>query len=59
MIFLNQNVVKNGGIFVEKLILKELQCQLGLREKIILKIFKRYTYKIYIQGLIKGFNWKK
>ena len=30
---------------------------LNLMDKITLHILKRYTYKIYIKGLVDGFNW--
>ena len=32
---------------------------LTILEKIIATILKKYTYKIYRQGLINGFNWRK
>lgn len=28
-------------------------------EKVLSKILKRYTYKIYRRGIILGFNWAK
>jgi len=30
---------------------------LNLLDKIILHILKKFTYKIYIKGLVDGFNW--
>lgn len=33
--------------------------ELNMFEKIICYIFKRYTNKIYKQGVIDGYNWAK
>ena len=41
-----------------KIILSELSEQLCLGDKIILCVFKRYTYKIYRIGYYRGFNFK-
>lgn len=32
---------------------------LSIIEKIISKIFKKYTYKIYSNGIRDGYNWAK
>ena len=33
--------------------------ELNLLDKMLLHIFKRYTYKVYRKGVIDGFNWKR
>ena len=33
--------------------------ELNLYEKILFLVFKRYTYKIYKEGFIDGFNLRK
>lgn len=33
--------------------------ELNLFEKILSKLFRKYTYKIYTRGVKDGFNWKK
>lgn len=39
------------------IMLKELRKHLTFRDRILLYFFKDYTYKIYIKGIKKGFNW--
>lgn len=41
---------------MKDLVIKELTKELNWREKIILKIFKRYSYKMYKKGIEKGVN---
>ena len=43
---------------MEKLIVKEIAKELNWKEKIILKIFRKYSYKIYKLGITYGFNIK-
>lgn len=31
--------------------------KLSLKDKILLHIFKRYTYRIYLKGIKRGFDW--
>ena len=31
---------------------------LNLVEKILLKVFKKYTYKVYLKGFKDGFNYR-
>lgn len=44
--------------YIEKQILLEINKNLKLKDKIILFIFRRYTYIIYRMGYIDGFNFK-
>lgn len=39
------------------LLLEELRKYLTLKDKILLHFFKEYTYRIYIKGIKKGFDW--
>lgn len=32
---------------------------LNIADRILSIVFRKYTYKIYRQGLKDGFNWKK
>lgn len=43
--------------YIEKQILKKINTKLTLRNKIILFIFKRYTYIIYNLGYKDGFYY--
>lgn len=45
--------MKNGKIFI----LKQLSCQASLKDKILIYILKDYTYRIYMKGAKKGFDW--
>ena len=39
---------------------KELICfDLNILDKLLSKILKRYTYKIYSKGIVDGYNWAK
>lgn len=38
-------------------ILKQLSRQASLKDKILIYILKDYTYKIYMKGTKKGFDW--
>lgn len=38
-------------------ILNELKEKLTLKDRILLHLFKDYTYRIYIKGIKKGFDW--
>ena len=31
--------------------------ELNIFEKMLTVIFRRYTYKIYMSGVVDGFNW--
>lgn len=37
--------------------LEELKEKLTIKDKILLCLFKDYTYRIYIKGIKKGFDW--
>lgn len=37
--------------------LEELTEKLTIKDRILLRIFKNYTYRIYIKGIKKGFDW--
>lgn len=37
--------------------LEELKKHLTFKDRILLYFLKGYTYKIYINGIKKGFNW--
>lgn len=43
--------------YQKKFTLEELKGNLTLKDKIILHFFKDYTYRIYIKGIKKGFDW--
>jgi hypothetical protein len=45
--------MKSGKIFI----LKHLSSKATLKEKILIYILKDYTYKIYMKGAKKGFDW--
>ena len=45
--------MKNGKIFI----LKQLSSQASLKDKILIYILKDYTYRIYMKGAKKGFDW--
>lgn len=45
--------------YIEKQILKELNKKLKIKDRIVLFIFKKYTYTIYRQGYNDCFNYKK
>ena len=49
---------KNSMRNSEKLILEELKQELNFRERIILKVLKKYVLMIYSKGITKGFNWE-
>ena len=38
-------------------ILYELKEKLSLKDRILLFLLKDYTYRIYIKGIKKGFDW--
>ena len=38
-------------------ILYELKEKLTLKDRILLHLFKDYTYRIYIKGIKKGVDW--
>ncbi len=39
---------------------KEVICfDLNILDKLLSKILKRYTYKIYRKGIVDGYNWAK
>ena len=39
------------------LILSELKENLSIKDRILLHLFKDYTYKIYVKGIKKGFDF--
>ena len=41
----------------KKIILKQLKEHSTLKEKILIHLFKDYTYKVYIKGIKNGFDW--
>lgn len=41
-----------------KIILNKIGKNLNICDKIIMKIFKEYTFKIYKLGLNDAFNWE-
>lgn len=43
--------------YERNIILEELKVQLNLKDRILLYFFKDYTYRIYINGIRKGFEW--
>ncbi len=43
--------------YEEEFILESLKEKLTIKEKILLYLFKKYTYKIYVEGIKKGFDW--
>lgn len=43
--------------YQKKFTLDELKGKLTLKDKILLHFFKDYTYRIYIKGIKKGFDW--
>ena len=45
--------------YIEKQILLELSQRLKLKDKIMMKVFKRYTYNIYRMGFDDGFYFKE
>ncbi len=55
-------VILKGGIFMDvkydKKILKYIETTLSFSDKILLNIFKRYTYKILKIGIHIGFDWE-
>ena len=38
-------------------ILDELKQRLTLKDRILMHFFKDYTYRIYIKGIKKGYDW--
>ncbi len=38
-------------------ILEDLKKDLNFKERILLYFLKNYTYRIYIKGIKKGFDW--
>ena len=38
-------------------ILGELKEKLTIKDRILVFLFKDYTYKVYIKGIKKGFDW--
>lgn len=34
-----------------------LEEKLSLKDKILLHIFKKYTFKIYLKGIKRGYDW--
>ena len=40
-------------------ILKKLMTNLSFRDKILLILFKGYTYKVLKRGIDIGFNWEE
>lgn len=42
--------------YIEKEILRELIKKLKLKDKIVVFIFRKYTYRIYEKGFKDGFN---
>ena len=43
---------------LKKKIIKEINQKLSLKDKIVSKIFKKHTYKIFKIGIEAGFNWE-
>ena len=43
--------------YQKKIALEELKGNLTLKDRILLHFFKDYTYRIYIKGMKKGFDW--
>ena len=43
--------------YEEEFILEALKEKLTIKEKILLYLFKKYTYKIYTEWIKKGFDW--
>lgn len=43
--------------YQKKFALEELKENLTLKDRILLHFFKDYTYRIYIKGMKKGFDW--
>lgn len=43
--------------YQKKFILEILKANLSLKDRIILFFLKDYTYRIYIKGIKKGFDW--
>lgn len=44
-------------IIEKKFILYELKEKLTLKDRILMHFFKDYTYRIYIKGIKKGYDW--
>ena len=44
-------------IYDKKIILDELKQKLTLKDRILLFLFRNYTYKIYTKGIKKGFDF--
>lgn len=43
--------------YEKNFMLEELAEKLTIKDRILLHIFKNYTYRIYIKGIKKGFDW--
>lgn len=44
-------------MFEKDLILEELKEKLNIKDRILLFLFRNYTYKIYTKGIKKGFDF--
>ena len=53
--YLFWRVVKK--IYDKNFILDELKQRLTLKDRILMHFFKDYTYRIYIKGIKKGYDW--
>ncbi len=43
--------------YEKNFMLEELAAKLTIKDRILLHILKNYTYRIYIKGIKKGFDW--
>lgn len=43
---------------MEKEIFEHIKNNLNWKEKIIFRLFRTYTYKVYVLGIKSGFNWR-
>lgn len=44
--------------YEKKFTLQRLKEKLTIKDKILLILFKDYTYKIFMEGMKSGFDWK-
>ena len=44
-------------IYDKNFIIDELKQRLTLKDRILMHFFKDYTYRIYIKGIKKGYDW--
>lgn len=42
---------------MKDVVLNEVMKELSWRERIVVKIFPKTFYKLYKEGVMKGFNW--